>query len=168
MHDLQGHSDAVEDHQNRGRELASMASFPLPFPFYIRRGHPVIRIYIIHILPVQPVQMVAVPILHPIEVSNKLDPTLPASAMSDSLLAALSIPIRYTVFRPWSSRFLLEHRRKTRVRDDGAHGRNYPNTLPWWRIGATQFVWPLFAQPGLLAGEKVCFTRVFALPLPLS
>jgi hypothetical protein len=37
-----------------------------------------------------------------------------------------------------------------------------PETLPWWQIGAAQFVWPLFAQPGLLAGEKVCFTRAFA------
>jgi hypothetical protein len=29
-----------------------------------------------------------------------------------------------------------------------------PETFPWWRIGAAKFVWPLFSQPGLLAGEK--------------
>src|SRR5579862_3048133 len=29
-----------------------------------------------------------------------------------------------------------------------------PETIPWRRIGAAQFGWPLFAQPGLLAGEK--------------
>jgi hypothetical protein len=36
---------------------------------------------------------------------------------------------------------------------------------PIWQIGGTQFVWPLFAQPGLLAGKK-SFLPMFLLHLP--
>jgi hypothetical protein len=37
-----------------------------------------------------------------------------------------------------------------------------PETFPWRQIGASQSVWPLFAQPELLVGRKVYSTRVLA------
>jgi hypothetical protein len=35
-----------------------------------------------------------------------------------------------------------------------------PETFPWRQIEASQFVWPLFARPGLLAGGKDISTYV--------
>jgi len=73
----------------------------------------------------------------------------PAAPMASNLSTNRRLPV-------------LEHRRRSHVPRDLASEAELPESIPWRRIGASQSMWLLFAQPGLLAGRKVYFTRAFA------